>query len=103
MSDPLGGEHPLQRAVRVGVGRARIVTVTPEHLVNYDQDGSEHHLDLPRCTAHWVRWHEEHAGDFVFLPGVEAQESHAWNARCVESAVRAMIRHGLTFEVIRAA
>jgi hypothetical protein len=81
--DAVTGERQPHQVVRIGVGQARIVRVTPEHLVYHDKDGSEYHLDLPQCSAHWARWHEEHAGDFVLLPGVDANESRAWNSRCV--------------------
>jgi len=81
--DTLGGEHLLGPAVRIGKGEARIVSVTPEHLVYHDEDGSEHDLDLMQCAAHWTEWRNEHEGDFVLFAGVDAEASRAWNERCV--------------------
>ena len=77
------GERLPHHVVRVGVRQARIVRVTPEHLLYNDEDGSEYDLELSQCAAHWVQWREEHAGEFVLLPGADAGEARAWNARCV--------------------
>ena len=81
--DTVAGDRLPPKTVRVGAGLARIVSVTPEQLRYCDADGSAHDIDLQQCAAQWVRWREEHAGEFVLFPGVDAEGSRAWNAGCV--------------------
>jgi hypothetical protein len=78
-----GMDHPHREVVQVGVSGARIVAVTHQRIDYIDMAGQARSVDLEACARGWGRWHDEHRGEFLPLPGSSEQGIAAWNARCV--------------------
>jgi hypothetical protein len=69
--------------VRVGDSCACILRVTQKHIEYVGMTGQKYSIDLEECARNWMRWHDDHAHEFISVSSSSQADVDAWNARCV--------------------
>jgi len=65
--------------VRIGMGLARVVDVTPEQVEYLDAVGQQRSIDLGQCAMNWVQWTRQHWTS----SGAPGETVSEWNSHCV--------------------